>query len=373
MPSGANRLRIARFAGIPIYLHASWLILFGLIAWSLATGFFPAQEPDLPVAAYWIRGLFASLLLFASILLHEMGHALVAQRSGLAIESVTLFVFGGIARLSKDPEDGRLELRIALAGPLVSFALAGLFALAAATPLLGSPARSVARYLALINVILAVFNLVPAFPLDGGRILRGLLWNKLGKVRATRAAADAGGLFALALIAVGVLALLQGAGIEGIWYIAIGWFLKDAAGGAYQRARVDEALRGVTVREAMLTRVDTLPGGISLAEAARDYFLHTGYGSYPVTRGDAVLGLLCLRDVLRVPPQERPGLSVQAAMRPLGADLVVEADEPLLAAMAKIGRSDAARLLVMERGRFVGLLTLNSVVRHVRVREELAA
>ena len=373
MSSGASRLRIARVAGIPVYLHASWLILFGLIAWSLATGFFPAQEPDRPALAYWIQGLVASLLLFASILLHELGHALVAQRNGLKTESVTLFVFGGLAQLSKDPEDGRVELRMALAGPLVSLALAGLFTLLAAMPLLGRSASSVASYLGLINLVLALFNLVPAFPLDGGRILRGLLWNKLGKVRATRAAAKAGSLFALALIATGVLGLLQGATAAGIWYIAIGWFLKEAAGGAYQRARLDESLRGVSVREAMLTRVDTLPGGISLAEAAQDYFLHTGYGSYPVMRGDAVLGLLCLRDVLRVPPHERPALSVQAAMRPLGPDLVVEADEPLLTAMAKIGRSDAGRLLVMERGRFVGLLTLNSVVRHVRVREELAA
>jgi Zn-dependent protease/CBS domain-containing protein len=369
----AGRLRLARVAGIPVYLHASWLVLFGLVAWSLATGFFPAQKPDLPVSAHWIQGLVASLLLFVSILLHELGHALVAQRNGLATESVTLFVFGGVARLKKDPDDGRAEIRIALVGPLVSLGLSGLFALLAAAPQLASSARGVARYLALINLILALFNLVPAFPLDGGRFLRGLLWNKLGKLRATRAAADAGSLFALALMAGGVLGLLRGAGIAGIWYIAIGWFLKDAAGSAYEQARLDQALRGVAVREAMLAPVDTLPGELSLAEAARDHFLHTGYGSYPVTRGASVVGLLCLRDLLRVPDDERPGVSVQAAMRPIGPELVVEADEPLLAGMAKLGRSDAARLLVMDRGRFVGLLTLSAVVRHVRVREELAA
>lgn len=373
MSWGAGRLRIARLLGVPVYLHFSWLILFGLLAWTLATGYFPALDPRLPKLSYWTQGLAASLLLFASILLHELGHAAVALRSGLETRSVTLFVFGGVAELSRDPEDGRTEFRVALAGPLVSLALAVGFGLLSVAPALGPAARAVARYLALINVSVALFNLVPAFPLDGGRLLRGLLWNAMGKARATRAAAAAGGVFAFFLMASGVLALLGGAGIVGMWYLALGFFLREASGGAYGQARLEEALRGVRVRDVMLTRVETLPAGISLAEAAQAHFLRTGYGSYPVVRGEAVVGLLCLRDVLRVPQARREATSVQAAMRRLGPAIAVAPDQPLGAALSKMASGDAPRQLVIEDGRLVGLLTMSSVLRQLRVREELAA
>jgi Zn-dependent protease/predicted transcriptional regulator len=366
-------LRIGRLLGVPVYLHFSWLILFGLLAWTLATGYFPALDPHLPRLSHWIEGLVASLLLLASILLHELGHAVAARRSGLEIQSVTLFVFGGVAEMAQDPADGRTEFRIALAGPLVSLGLAIAFGLASVAPALGPAPRAVARYLALINVSVALFNLVPAFPLDGGRLLRGLLWNTMGKARATRAAATAGGVFALFLIASGVVALLGGAGIVGLWYFALGFFLREAAGGAYGQARLDEALRGVTVRDVMLTHVETLPADISLAEAAQTHFLRTGYGSYPVVRGESVVGLLCLRDVLRVPPPQREGLSVQGAMRCLGPAIAVAPDEALGAVLAKMARTDAPRQLVIEDGRLVGLLTMSSVLRQLRVREELAA
>ena len=366
-------LQIGRVLGCPVCVHFSWLILFGLITWALATGYFPAQQPELPRLGHWVTGLAASLLLFVSILLHELGHAYVARRHGLEIQSVTLFIFGGVARLAKDPEDGRTEFRIAVAGPLVSFALAAFFGAAAAAPILVPSVRTVARYLALINITLAVFNLVPAFPLDGGRIFRGLLWNAMGKARATQAAASAGTVFALFLVASGVLLLLRGAGISGIWYIALGWFLKEASGSAYSQVRLDEALRGVTARDVMLTDVESLPADVSVAEAARAYFLHTGYGSYPVRRGEGVVGLLCLRDVLRIPASEREGLSVQAAMIPLSPAIIIGPDTPLPDAIVKMGRNGAGRLLVLDDGRLVGLLTMSAVLRHVRVREELAA
>jgi Zn-dependent protease len=368
-----GRLQIARVFGIPIYLHFSWLVLFGLIAWTLATGYFPAEEPTLPPLSYWLKGLVASLLLFVSILLHELGHALAARRAGIATQSVTLFIFGGVAQLVREPDDGRTEFRMALAGPVVSFALAALFGLAAAAPFLWSPARAVARYLALINLVLALFNLVPAFPLDGGRLFRGLLWNAMGKARATRAAASAGSVFALFLMASGVLALLRGAGLAGIWYIAIGWFLQEASSNAYRQVRLDEALRGVAVRDVMLVQIETLPADLSVAEAARLHFLRTGYGCYPVKRGDDVVGLLCLRDVLGIPVQERESLSVQAAMRPASPALVVGPDVPLASALVQLAKGGAGRLLVMEDARLVGLLTMSSLLRLIRVRQELAA
>jgi Zn-dependent protease/CBS domain-containing protein len=365
-------VRVARVFGIPVFVHASWVVIFALVAWTLATGYFPERHPNLSAGAYWARGLVTSLLFFASILLHELGHSMVALRHGIPIRSITLFIFGGVARLARDPQDGRTELKIAAAGPMVSLLLAAAFYGASTVAPLGEGARGVAGYLALINLAVAVFNLVPAFPLDGGRLLRGLLWKAAGKGRATRTAARAGTVFAWFLIAAGALMVLRGEGLAGIWYVLIGWFLREASTGAYRDVRLDEALAGVTVADAMLREFATLPAGLSLAEAARDYFLRTGYGGYPVLRADRVVGLLCLRDVLKRSPEDRETMSVQAAMTPLTPAIVAAPDDPLLKAASQMAEAGTGRLLVMDEGRLTGLLTLQSVLRQVRVREQLA-
>ena len=370
--SRTDHVQIARVIGIPIYLHFSWLIIFGLIVWTLSTGYFPAQYPDLPASSSWAKGLVASLLFFVSIVFHELGHAVVALRHGLRTRSITLFIFGGVAQLEKDPKDGRSEFWMAAAGPLVSLALAGLFYTCATLPFVNPSAAAVAKYLALINLILAVFNLVPAFPMDGGRLLRGALWGSMGKARATRIASGAGTFFAFFLIFAGVFSLLRGDSLGGLWYILIGWFIKDASAASYQQVRLDEALRGVTVRDAMVEGVVTVPSTGSVAEAAREHFMRTGYGGYPVTRGEAVVGLLCLKDVLRLSPEERESTSVQGAMRPLTDAIVTEPDAPLPAAIAKMAQAGTARLLVMHGDRLAGLLTMNGVIRRLKVREELA-
>jgi Zn-dependent protease/CBS domain-containing protein len=371
--SRADHIQIARVIGIPIYLHFSWLIIFGLIVWTLSTGYFPAKYPDLPASSYWAKGLVASLLFFVSILLHELGHAVVARLQGLRTRSITLFIFGGVAQLEKDPKDGRAEFWMAAAGPAVSLALAGVFYACATLPFVGPSSAAVARYLALINLILAVFNLVPAFPMDGGRLLRGALWGPLGKARATRIASTAGTFFAFLLIFIGVFNLIRGDALGGLWYILIGWFIKDASAASYHQVRLDEALRGITVRDAMVEAVETVPSSGSVAEAAREHFMRTGYGGYPVARGDAVVGLLCLKDVLRLSAEDREATSVQGAMRPLTDAIVTEPDVPLPVAIARMAQAGTARLLVMHEDRLVGLLTMSGVIRRLKVREELVA
>jgi Zn-dependent protease/predicted transcriptional regulator len=370
--SRTDHIQIARVIGIPIYLHFSWLIIFGLIVWTLSTGYFPAQSPDLPASSYWAKGLVASVLFFVSILVHELGHAVVALHHGLRTRSITLFIFGGVAQLEEDPRDGRAELWIAAAGPLVSLALAGLFYACSSLSFVGPSAAAVAKYLALINLILALFNLVPAFPMDGGRLLRGALWGALGKARATRIASGAGTFFAFFLIFAGVFSLLRGDSLGGVWYILIGWFIKDASMASYQQVRLDEVLRGVTVRDAMVEPVVTVPSSGSVAEAAQEHFMRTGYGSYPVTRGDAVVGLLSLKDVLRLSAEEREATSVQGAMRPLTDAIVTDPDTPLPVAIARMAQAGTARLLVMHGDQLVGLLTMNGVIRRLKVREDLA-
>ncbi len=371
-PGSHAALRIARVFGIPVFVHASWLVIFVLVAWTLATGYFPDRHPNLSSGAYWARGLITSLLFFASILLHELGHSMVALRHGIPIRSITLFIFGGVARLARDPQDGRTELKIAAAGPLVSLLLGAIFYSVSNASALGEAGAGVARYLAFINFAVAAFNLVPAFPLDGGRLLRGLLWKATGKGRATRTAARAGTVFAYFLVASGVLMLLRGEGLAGVWYVLIGWFLREASTGAYRDVRLDEALAGVTVADAMLREFDTLPAGLSLADAAREHFLRTGYGGYPVLRADSVVGLLCLRDVLKRSPEDRATTSVQAAMTPLTPAIVAAPGDLLLKAASQMAEAGTGRLLVMDEGRLTGLLTLQSVLRQVRVREKLA-
>ncbi len=367
-----SQIRIGRVFDVPITLHLSWIVVFGLITWTLATGYFPPREPGLPVVSYWVRALVASLLFFLSILLHEAAHAVVARQSGISIQSITLFIFGGVARMAKDPEKGTTEAKMAVAGPVVSLALSLAFYLTSSLPALAPSIREVARYLAFINLVLALFNLVPAFPLDGGRILRGLLWGPLGKTRATRIAATSGRLFAFFLILNGVFALLAGSPIAGIWYLMIGWFLREAAGQAYEQARLDEILRGMTARDVMVEDVLTIPAEISIQEAIRSCILRSGHGGYPVLRGDAVVGLLCLRDVLRLPPEELERTSVQSVMLPLSDAIAVSPDLPLNDALAKMGQDGKGRLLVVEGGRLAGLFTMASLLRHVRVRELLA-
>lgn len=368
---GGDHIQVAKVMGIPIYLHFSWLIIFGLIVWTLSTGYFPTQYPNLPASSAWANGLVASLLFFVSILLHELGHAAVALRSGLRTRSITLFIFGGVAQLERDPKDGRAELWMAAAGPAVSLLLAGLFYACGGLPFLGPGAVAVARYLAAINLLLALFNLVPAFPMDGGRLLRGALWASLGKARATRIASGTGTFFAFFLIFAGVFSLVNGHSLGGVWYILLGWFIKDASAASYQQVRLDEALRGLSVRDALLEAVATIPSSGSVAEAAREYFMRTGYGSYPVTRGEAVVGLLCLKDVLRLSPEEREATSVQGAMRPITDAIVTEPDVPLPGALARMADAGTARLLVMQGDRLVGLLTTSGVIRSLKAREEL--
>jgi CBS domain-containing protein len=255
---------------------------------------------------------------------------------------------------------------MAAAGPLVSLALAGLFYTCAILPFAGPSIAAVARYLALINLALALFNLVPAFPMDGGRLLRGALWGPLGKVRATGIASGAGTLFAFFLIFSGVFSLLRGDSFAGVWYVLLGWLIKNGAAAGFQQVRFEEALGAVTVREAMVESVATIPGSGSVGEAASGRSMRDGHGSYPVMRGDSVVGMIFRKDVSRLSAEERDSTSVQGAMRPLTAAMVIDPEALLPAALAKMAQGRTPRLLVVEGDRLLGLLTMNGMIRRMR-------
>jgi Zn-dependent protease len=366
-------IRIARVVGIPIYLHYTWFVVFGLVVWALASGYFPARYPDLPVSTYWAKGVIAALLLFASVLVHELGHSLVALRHGIGIASITLFIFGGVARLREDPKSPGVELRVAVAGPVTSLLLAALFLGLASAGWGGSGTVAVTSYVGRLNLILAVFNLVPALPLDGGRMLRAALWSYTSKVRATQIASGFGTFFAYFLMLNGLLVLVVRGDLGGLWLVFIGWFLKEAAAGAYQQARLDQAFTGLRVGDLLVADCRTLPGHLSVEAAVSDYFLRFGHGGFPVEEDGRLTGLVSLAEIKRVPREEWARTPVRAVMLPIGERTSVRADQDVIAALTQMAASGRGRLLVVDASkRCIGLVTHGGILRRLQVLEELA-
>jgi Zn-dependent protease/CBS domain-containing protein len=366
--------QIGRLFGIPLRVHMSWLIVFGLISWSLAAGYFPAQLPDLPVWSYWLKAILAAAMFFASLVLHELGHSLVARHHGIGIASITLFVLGGVSQMKEEPRQARHELQIALVGPLVSLALAvvfGALSRLAATGAEPSALGVVLTYLAGVNLLVAVFNMLPAFPLDGGRVLRAILWSRSGDLmRATHTAARVGRLLALGLIAFGVF-LLFGGNFAGVWLMLIGWFILQAASASVAQASLRQALAGLRVRDVMATAVTTVPASATLQDLIEDYFVRHTYGGYPVVRDGRVVGLVTLHELRSVPPGERATTPVERVMIPLDARLVVEPGTPVIEALDRMVSTAAGRLVVLERDRLVGLITANGIMHLTQVRSAL--
>jgi Zn-dependent protease/predicted transcriptional regulator len=366
--------QIGRLFGIPLRVHVSWLIVFGLISWSLAAGYFPAQLPDLPVWSYWLKAVIAAAMFFASLILHELGHSLVARHHGIGIASITLFVFGGVSQMKEEPREARQELQIAIVGPIISLLLAAFFG---ALSLLATPAgpptalQAILTYLAAVNLLVAVFNMVPAFPLDGGRVLRAILWSRSRDLmRATARAARIGRLLALALIAVGVVRLLGG-DFFGLWLALIGWFIMQAGSASLAQASLRQALGELRVRDIMTTEVRTVPADATVHDLIEDYFIRYTYGGYPVVKDGRVVGLVTLRELRNTPVEGRATMRVERVMVPLETGLVVDPATPVVDALSRMTTGRPRRLVVLERERLVGLITANGILHLTQVRSSL--
>jgi Zn-dependent protease/predicted transcriptional regulator len=366
--------QIGRLFGIPLRVHISWLIIFGLISWSLASGYFPAVLPDLPVWSYWVQAVVAAVMLFASIILHELGHSLVARHHGVGISSITLFVFGGVSQMKEEPREPRQEFQIAIVGPLISLALAGGFWVVSALwqQAEGTTAVTVVLfYLAWINLLVAIFNMLPVFLLDGGRVLRAGLWHfRQSLASATQTAASVGRFFAFMLVALGVLQLFAG-NFGGLWLMLIGWFIMQAGTAGARQASLREALGGLRVADVMVTDPVTVQADASVDELIDAYVTRYTYGGYPVQRNGKVVGLVTLHDLQKIPRPERADRSVEDIMTPLGPALLVDPDTPVFEAFTRMVSANTGRLLVQERGRVVGLITLNGVMHLAQIRTSL--
>jgi Zn-dependent protease len=358
-----SSLRLARIAGIEIRAHWSLLVVVALIVWSLADSVFPDSNPGLSTTAYLVMASAAALLFGASIALHELGHALQAQRDGVAVQGITLWVFGGVAELRGNMPSAGAELRIAAAGPAVSLVLAGIcLGLAIAVPL---PAEvdGVAFWLGQINLSLLLFNLIPALPLDGGRMLRALLWMwRDDQFWATRVSGALGRGFGQLMIAGGLVLAIFGATFSGVWFVFLGWFLLAAAEAELSHSTARSALADLTVADLEVRHPVSVRATASVKSFMDDVFMPTRHTAFPVTDGNEAVGLVSFRDALDVPAERWQGVQVAAIMTS-AREVTIAADTPLADALPRL--TNGLRRLLVDDG---GLLSATDVMRVVEVR-----
>ena len=370
-----KRIVLFRLLGFKVQADLTWVLLATLVTWSLAKGLFPALYPELSVASYWRMGVVGMVGLFASIVLHELSHALVARHYELPIKGITLFVFGGVAEMDEEPESPKVEFLMAIAGPIASFVLAiGFYALSLVGSALSLPLGvvGVCTYLGLINGVLALFNLVPAFPLDGGRVLRSALWYWKDDYRwATRLAATSGEFFGLALIVLGLLNVVGGNFVGGIWWFLIGMFLRAAAGASYHQLMTRKAFEGEQVSRFMTNHPVTVAPDLLVSEVIDDYMYRYHHDFFPVTQGQRVLGLIDTKQVKSVPPEHRGYVTVADILRQCGPDTAVAPDSDPVKALSIMQRTGNSRLLVVDGRRLVGVIALKDLLEFLNLKMDL--
>lgn len=359
-------LTIGRIAGIRIGVNWSWLIVFALIVWSLEAAVFPAQNPGLSKGTYVAMATVAAFLFFSSLLLHELGHAVQARRERMEIEDITLWLFGGVARFKGMFETAGAEFRIAIAGPLVSLVLGLSFALIAGLTHFSQPIDGVAAWLGYINLLLLAFNLLPALPLDGGRVLRATLWQARGDFAwATAVAADVGRAFGFLMIGGGTFLFLSQGAFSGAWFAFIGWFLLGAAAAEARYVAARQALDGLRVRDLMIRRPVTARVGETLGEFMDETAGVARHTAYPVLAGDEVVGLLPLSSVAATPRREWDLRLVADSMLPMAEIPVLREDEPAFDALTELSVGSVHRALVMDDGHLLGFISISDIARYM--------
>lgn len=363
---------MATILGVDVAVHASWLIIAALVTWSLATGYFPGALPGSSTAQQWILGGIAAVLLFVSVLVHELAHSLVARSRGLGVTSITLFLFGGVSNLAGEAKDPGTEFRIAIVGPLMSFAI-GIVSLAVAVAAGGrGPIGATALYLGFVNVALGLFNLVPGFPLDGGRVLRSVLWSATDNLRrATEIATGVSQVVGWGLLIWGVVRVLSGDIIGGIWIAAIGWFLQGTAQASLQQLLFDARLGRLRVRDVVRPDASGVAPTTTIAELIEGSVLPGARRAVPVVADGWMVGLVTLSDIRHVPVGQRPWTRAEQVMTGERQLVSVSPATPLREAVGRLGDGEFEQVPVLDHGRLVGLLTRADVFRELRIREEL--
>ncbi len=368
-----SAVRLGKVFGFEIRLHVSWFIIFFLVVWSLAGNYFPATHPGWNGSTYWAIGTLTSLLFFASVLLHEMAHGLVARRFGVAIDNITLYFFGGVAQMDEEPPSPRAEFWIALVGPLTSLALAGGFG---ALWWLTSSARSgplhaLGAWLAWINLALALFNLVPGFPLDGGRVFRSIVWGITGNFRrATTIAAGVGRVVGMGFIFWGVWQIFGGNWMNGLWIAFIGWFLDNAATQNVAQIALEDALAGRTARDVMNTNSPRIAPFMTLDTLVHQEIFRTGQRAFLVVDDDRLYGLVTLHRITDVSREQWPFTRVDAVMIPQSHLKTVQPDDALTDVLKQMTAEDINQFPVVDDGHLFGMVTRESILTFIQLHSE---
>lgn len=369
-------VRLLRLGKIDLRLDMSWFFIAALLTWSLAAGYFPSLVSESDPAQLLLAALIAMLGLFGSLILHELAHAVVAQREGVPVCTITLFLFGGVAEMRNEPPNAAAELRIALVGPLASLVLSVLaFGLAAAARGMGAPDLGVAvlRYLALANLVLAVFNMLPAFPLDGGRVFRAMLWRRSRDLSAaTRRAAQVSAAIAYGMMALGVVQILTGGGALGLWPVLLGLFILVAGRSAQSRIEMRDALAGRSVAEVMRREVVAVDPGMTLQSLVDEVILTRALSFVPVVEAGRLLGAVDLETVRGIERQHWADTRVEDVFAPLRADQVVEPDADAADLLDRMARGGRRKFTVTEDGRLLGVVTLADLMARLRVVSDLS-
>jgi Zn-dependent protease len=377
--SKCSTFAVAAFSisGIRIRIDQSWFIAFFLFTWTLSVGYFPFQAPGYPIVSYWIFGALSALGLFASVLIHELCHSMVARKLGVPVRQITLFIFGGVSEMSQTHSNTpRSEFQITVAGPLSSIALGVLFG--AVSYLLrgwiGHLTDEALRYLLYVNVLLAAFNLIPGFPLDGGRILRSYLWHRNGNFSAaTKSAAQIGGVVATAIMALGFLALVSSHFIAGIWLILIGIFLKKSAENEYRSLQLRNGLEDVKVGDIMSPPV-AVTKGTTIQELVNQYVFHYHDRSFPVVdNGGRFIGIIDIGALKKVPPQDWPTTYIDAYMSDASQYCVLNPGIEAREALRLLLESPSPKAPVVDNDKLVGFLTRTNLVEIISLKSDLAA
>ena len=367
--------RLGKLFGFEINIDWSWLLIFFLVVYSLAAGYYPTVYPGLGQTANWLMGIIAALLLFASVLVHELSHSLVARSYGTEIRGITLFLFGGVSQTAEEPKKASEEFWMAIVGPVTSFALAVFFYMLGDIGLayrFPAPAVAVFGYLAFINFLLGVFNLVPGFPLDGGRVLRSIIWGSTGDLnKATRYASTSGQIVGYLLMGFGFVNILAGALVGGLWLIFIGWFLTGAARSSYQQLQMRQALSGVPVEQVMTTDVPIIPADTSVRSFVDGQLLRNDYSCYPVTSGDNVIGVVGAEEVRAVPSNLWETVTVGEIAHRVDGAYKITKDDDAWNALTKLASENVCRLMVVDGDRLQGTVGRESLFRLVQMKMRL--
>jgi len=374
--SGAFNL--GKLFGIQFRLHYTWFLIFVLLTTSLSLQYFPADYLGWSSVLYWAVGVTTSLLFFASVVAHELAHSLVGRMNGIPVKSITLFIFGGIAHMTKEATRPGAEFKMAAAGPACSLVIGGLFGLLfwLFTESAIKPIVMMVQWLAFINVALAVFNLIPGFPLDGGRVFRSILWHFTGNYqRSTRIATTVGRGVGYLFILVGILIFfLHPFGLNwftGLWLAFIGWFLQNAASASYRQAQWQEALLGLTASEVMTSEYSMVPSSITVSDLVQRYVFPSGRYFFLVAEGDRLEGILTLANIKSTPRQGWSVTQVGEIMTPVDKLKVAHSNQSALSILEQMSESKINQMPVLNEGRVIGLITRDSLLRFLRIRSEL--